>query len=251
MEIINPEILLANSAIHTATLETNIPNFLAKAEEAKNNDIGSIEIDCSVTRDKIIAITHNFILARLFKYQYYEEKNIPTLDSLIKVLLDSTNCNLVLDFKCIPKSYLYSDEFSKKLDILNDSKRIQIITLQPSIINRISNGSYPNIKTGIIMNVLTRGYINEYKIPNLSKTDAFYLSKEYWNPQTLEKIDKYINQVWGKDKDRIKKIAWTWSRRIEDEKTLENFIELGADGIVTGKPELLNSIVYQKKYKSV
>ena len=69
METKNHELLLANSAIHTATLETNIPNFLAKAEEAKNNDIGSIEIDCSVTRDKIIAITHNFILAKLVKYQ--------------------------------------------------------------------------------------------------------------------------------------------------------------------------------------
>lgn len=118
---------------------------------------------------------------------------------------------------------------------------MQIQSLDLSFLNRLVNGNYSNLEIGLIVNVLTRNLVNG-KIPfNLPNLEFMSLSSELWERKNGKFLDECIALY-----PHIKKYAWTWSRRIEDEQRINNFLEKKADGIITSNPELVTTLVKRR-----
>lgn len=213
---------------HTADINKDITSL----KTVLDSGIETVELDFVMTRDGIPIWAHN-----MFPTSLLNSKNIKNDQLTLFDILDINNhrCKLMLDFKLIPKHILNSSNFSKLLELLNKYDELQIQSLDLSFLKKLKEGNYSNIEIGFIINVLTKWHIDNIK--KLQNLDFMSISSELWEEKNGAFIEKskelYAN---------IKKYAWTWATRIEDEYRIDNFINKKADGIITGVPAYVKTL---------
>ena len=217
---------------HTADMNKDILTL----ENVFHSGIQTVELDFVMSKDGIPVWTHNILPTQVLNYNSKTIKDYLTLYDVLD--LNNHRCKLMLDLKYISKNILNSKEFSKLLNYLNQYDDIQIQSLDLSLINKID---YSNIEVGLIINVLSKWYINnKMKLPDL---DFMSISSELWERKNGIFIEK-CNELYPK----VKKYGWTWSTREEDEDRINNFINKEADGIITSNPKLVKQLIKKGSY---
>lgn len=220
---------------HTADTEKNLLSLV----KLFDSDLETIELDFVLSKDGVPVWTHDIYPTT---FQDSTSDSLKDCFTIYDVLnLNDKHHKLMLDFKYIPKKYLNSDSFNKLLQHLNNydiSGGMQIHTLDLAFLEKLANGIHPNLEPGLIINFLSKGFINNLHIPRIPNIEFMSISSELWeryNGSYIKKCDSlYPN---------IKKYAWTWDTRIEDEDRINNFINKGADGIITGSPNLVKRLI--------
>lgn len=239
---------------HTAGTQKNMIGLLP----ILNSKAETIELDFVFTRDGIPVWTHNVFPTQLQKYASIESKELKLSKKALTLyrVLDIINKNhkVMLDIKYVPRDLLKSDSFKKLLEYLNNydkSGGIQIQTLDLGLLQKLSDSGFSNIEPGLIINVLSKNYINKSSIPRI---DFMSISSELWERNDGIYIDKCSKLF----KD-VKLYAWTWDvpdklpSEIKREETLErvqNFIDMGADGIITGNPNMVLKLLNSQNKKN-
>lgn len=218
---------------HTADIKKDILTL----ENVFHSGIETVELDFVMSKDGIPVWTHDILPTQLL------DSSSPRVREQLSIydVLDLNNhrCKLMLDFKYIPRSILNSTEFSKLIDHLKQYDEMQFQSIDLSLIRKLIEGNYSNFELGYIINVLTKSNIRK-----LSDLDFISISSELWEKKNGIYIDK-CNFMYPE----IKKYAWTWSAREEEEDRINNFINKGADGIITSNPKLVKRLI-NKKYNS-
>ncbi len=242
---------------HTAETQKNMMGLLP----ILNSKAETIELDFVFTRDGIPVWTHNVFPTQLQKYESIESKELKLSKKALTLyrVLDIINKNhkVMLDIKYVPRDLLKSDSFKKLLEYLNNydkSGGIQIQTLDLGLLQKLSDSGFSNIEPGLIINVLSKNYINKSSIPRI---DFMSISSELWERNS----GKYIKDCNDKElfKD-VKLYAWTWDvskrfqsiipSRPETEERIQNFIDMGADGIITGNPNMVLKLLNSQNKKN-
>lgn len=221
---------------HTSDVDKDISSL----ENVLNSGISTIELDFVMSNDGVPIWTHDILPTQFLNSTSSKLKNQLTLFDILDI--NNHRCKLMLDIKYIPSKILNSIDFSKLLNFLNDYDEMQIQSLSLTFLNRLIYGNYPNLEIGLIVNVLTKWYINSMKIPRLSNLDFMALSSELWERREGMFLDNCIQLY-----PNVKKYAWTWSTRIENEDRINNFLDKNADGIITSEPKLVKSLI-EKRY---
>lgn len=222
---------------HTAEIVKNI----LELEHTLSSGVPTVELDFVMSSDGVPIWTHNILPNQFKDSGFAREKDQLTLFDVLD--LNNHRCKLMLDFKYIPKRIQDSIKFYELLGSLNKYDEMQIQSLDLSLVERLKNSSYSNIETGLIINVLTKGYINKKK--KLPDVDFLSISSELWEKRNGAYIEKCSNLY-----PNTKKYAWTWSTRIEDEERINNFIDKNADGIITSNPKLVKTLINHNSLKN-
>ena len=220
--------------LHTADIDKDVKSL----EKVLSSDVKTVELDFVMTKDAVPVWTHSILPTQLYNYKSAKNNEMLTLFDVLDI--NNHRKKLMLDMKYIPGYILYSDEFNKLLEYLNLYDEMQIQSLDLTLIKKLKDGSYSNFEIGFIINVLSKGFVNNIrKLPNI---DFMAVSSELW-----EKNDgSYINKCKKLYPD-VKKYAWTWATREETEERINNFINKEANGIITAKPSFVRSLMNQKR----
>lgn len=228
---------------HTADVRKDLPSIVRLFD----SDIETIELDFVLSKDGIPIWTHDVFPTT---FQKSTSNNLKDSLKLYEILdINNKKHKLMLDMKYIPRQFLYSDTFNKLLQHLNNydsSGGIQIQTLDLALLEKIANGIYPNIETGLIINCLSKGFINGLHIPRIPSIKFMAISSELWERNKGAYINK-CNQLYPD----AEKYAWTWDveTRPETDERINNFLDKGASKIITGNPEKTKKLVMEWQSK--
>lgn len=217
---------------HTAEIDKNI----IELDHVLSSGVPTVELDFAMSSDGVPIWTHNILPTILLDSKSANEKKQLTLFDVLD--LNKHRTKLMLDFKYIPKNILNSSRFNNLLETLNKYDEMQIQILDLSFIEKLKNNGYSNIEVGLIINVLTKWYIDK-KLPNF---DFMSISSELW-----EKKDGYYIEKCNNLYPNTKKYSWTWFTRTEDEERINNFIDKNTDGIITSNPKLVKTLINKRK----
>lgn len=200
-----------------------------------------VELDFVMTNDGVLVWTHDIMPTNFLNSESNSIKEFITLEQVLRFNENYGN-KLLLDIKYIPGKYLNSKGFENTLRQLNDYGKISIESLDMRLINKLLNGDFPNIHVGLIINVLSKGYVNPLGIPNLINLDFMAISYELWERNNGAYI-KNCNSLYPD----IKKYGWKWGKNETPEKdALIKFIKYGADGIVTNRHKMLLDLLNEQ-----
>ena len=214
---------------HTAHVEKNTETL----EELFNSGV-PVELDFVTTRDGVPIWTHDILPTQLLSSTSSKLKNSLELIDILDI--NNHRCPLMLDIKYVPKYILKSDSFQKLLKLLSEYGDIQIESLNLAFLRELAE--HHRFEIGLIVNVLDRMWINSAQIPDLSRIDFFALSSELWEQRNGSYIDK-CRKIYPD----TKLYAWTWAKKEETEERIKNFIDMEANGIITGNPTLVKTIL--------
>lgn len=214
---------------HTAHVEKNTETL----EELFNSGV-PVELDFVMTRDGVPIWTHDILPTQLLSSSSPKFEDSLTLMEVLEI--NNKRCPLLLDMKYVPKYILKSDKFIEVLKKLSQHGGIQIESLDLAFLDELVE--YYKFEVGLIVNLLDRLWINRAQIPDLSRIDFFALSSELWEQRNGSYIDK-CRKIYPD----TKLYAWTWVIREETEERIKNFIDKEADGIITGNPTLVKTIL--------
>lgn len=205
-----------------------------------------LEMDVIATADKQVVVMHvaRNMLDRLFygkneaptypkleKLTYKDliqkmNRQIPTLEQVLlafpgnKFLIDAKTDNVVK-----PLAHLIRE--------LKAQNRVCIGSFYPHRIEKLQQILGENICSRIIMSKSPLDFIKQWRFLRSNKqitaADLYYL---YTNRLTVNYLHK----------KGLKVLTWT----VNDEKQIKRCLELGADGIMSDKPELLKKIILEK-----
>ena len=217
---------------HTA----GMTKTLVSLDRLFNSDLSTIELDLVCTRDGELVWEHDLLPTEILSSKSERIKDKLTLEDILDI--NDHRHKLMLDIKHVPRHILYSKDFEKVLEHLNSYDEMQMQSLDLGFLSRLDK--YKNIEPGLILNVISRGFINRLGVPEIPNLGFFALSSELWE----EKDGIYIAKC-DVLYPNVKKYAWTWDKRDEDEERIQNFINK-ADGIITSKPKLVISMILKK-----
>lgn len=220
---------------HTAEVEKNILSL----EKLFTSEISDIELDFVMTKDGVPIWEHNLIPTQLLNSSSTKIKESLSLYDIFDI--NNHRCKLLLDIKMVPHKILKSENFIKLLNIINDYDEIKVQSLDLKFLYMLKEYNFKNIEIGLIINVLTKWFINNYNKKQIPDIDFLAISSELWEKKNGKYIEK-CNKLYPK----FKKYAWTWSTRIEDEERINNFIDKNTDGIITSNPELVKSLLKKR-----
>lgn len=214
---------------HTAHVDKNEKTL----EELFNSGV-PVELDFVMTRDGVPIWTHDILPTQLLSSSSPKFNDNLTLMEVLEI--NNKRCPLMLDIKYVPKYILMSKKFKEVLGMLSEHGGIQIESLDPNFLRELAENY--RFEVGLIVNVLNRLWINRAQIPDLSRMDYFALSSELWEQNNGNYIDR-CRKIYPD----TKLYAWTWVIREETEERIKNFIDKEADGIITGNPTLVKTIL--------
>ena len=227
---------------HTASTKKDYDNF----HKLLNEDINTIELDFVLTKDLVPIWSHNK------KVKMISINSINSNDELLRKYLtlsdifDITNHKkeLLLDFKYIDKKILDNSSFDKILDYITSQDNCMIQSVNKDLIKYlIEKNGYNSIRKGLIINYFSSYYYNQNNIGSLENVDFISLASELWEI----KRGNFLNNC-NYFFPNAKKYAWVWDVLYkETPKKLSNFIEKGADGIITNKPEEVKRLIKEKQ----
>jgi glycerophosphoryl diester phosphodiesterase len=220
---------------HTA----GMPKNLVSLDRLVNSGFSTVELDFTSTIDGKFVWEHDILPTSILSSKTKSIRERLSLEDVLDI--NRHRSKLMLDIKYVPRHILYSKDFEKLLEHLNSYDEMQIQSLDLGFLSKLADKKYKNIEPGLILNVITRGCINELGIPRIPDIGFMAISNELWE----EKDGIYIVKCNEKYPD-VKKYAWTWDRRIEDEERIQNFLDKGADGIITSSPKLVKSVLLKK-----
>ena len=218
---------------HTA----GMTKTLVSLDRLFNSGLSTIELDLTSTLDGELVWEHDVLPTQMLKSTASSIRDKLTLQDILDI--NNHRCKLMLDIKCVPRHILHSRGFEKVLEHLNSYDEIQIQSLDLGFLSRLDK--YKNIEPGLILNVISRGFINRLGVPEIPNLGFFAMSSELWE----EKDGIYVTKC-DVLYPNVKKYAWTWDKRDEDKERIQNFIDKKADGIITSNPKLVKSIILKK-----
>ena len=215
---------------HTSDMTKN----LVSLDRLFSSGLSTVELDFTSTIDGEFVWEHDILPTSILSSKSRSIEDKLTLEDVLDI--NKHRCKLMLDIKYVPRHILHSDNFKKLLEYLNSYDEMQIQSLDLGFLSKLSD-KYKNIEPGLILNVISRSFING-KIP---KIGFMAISNELWE----EKNGIYVKKCKSLYPD-TKKYAWTWDKRDEDEDRIQNFIDKKADGIITSNPKLVKSMILKK-----
>ena len=227
---------------HTASTKKDYDNF----HKLLNEDINTIELDFVLTKDLVPIWSHNKRVKMNSINSINSDNKLLKKYLTLSDILDITNYKkeLLLDFKYIDKKIIGNSSFDKTLDYIARQDNIMIQSTNKDLIKYIiENKEYSSLKKGLIINYFTSYFFNHNNIGPLENIDFISLASELWELKRRNFLNE-CNICFPK----AKKYAWIWDALYkETPKKLNNFIEKGADGIITNKPEEVKRLIKAKQ----
>ncbi len=212
---------------------------LVSLDRLFSSGFSTVELDFTSTVDGKFVWEHDVLPTSILSSKTKSIRERLSLEDVLDI--NNHRRKLMLDIKYVPRHILYSKDFEKLLEHLNSYDDMQIQSLDLGFLSKLADKKYKNLEPGLILNVITRNYINRLGIPEIPSIGFMAISSELWEEKDGIYIDK-CNSLYPD----IKKYAWTWDRRIEDEERIQNFLDKGADGIITSSPKLVKSVLLKK-----
>ncbi|BBE31708.1 glycerophosphoryl diester phosphodiesterase [Tepiditoga spiralis] len=221
-------------------------NTISAIKVAVKNKADFAEIDVRLTKDNIVVLSHDSSLKRVadknitVENSFYKDlkdinvgedyefdEKIPTLEEVIEYAKNKIKLNIEIKIK--NHDYKLVDEVIKLIKKYKFEHECIITSLDYNALKRVKV-LYPVLKTGLIM------YVKLGKMEPILKNkniDVFSMEESQIDKRVIETIHKYNKKIF----------VWT----VNDEESMDLFINLGVDGIITDYTDLLVKKI--KEYK--
>lgn len=228
---------------HTAIIKKDKEGLTALLE---NNLYTKIELDFVLTKDYIPVWSHDTKIDGLnIKDKSAKElKFLLTLDEVLEIV--NNKKKLLIEIKFPRKDKEFNCKMIEILKKINNIKDIQIQSFDPIFITELLKHRelFPDIEIGLIINFFKTFNYRKKDITKLKDIDFISLSSELFEFPIVGK--DYL--IYRKLFSHAKEYAWTWDAVYKDrEKRIKNYIECGADGIITLNPQLVKRIIKDSK----
>lgn len=220
--------------LHTAGVNKDMKSL----NSLLSSNTDTVELDFVMTRDGIPVWTHGLFPTQFNNFDSKTNRDMLTLYDVLDI--NNHRRKLMLDLKYIPGYILKSSKFNKLIEYLNSYDKMLIQSLDLNLLQKLKEYNYSNFEIGFIINVLSKGFIDSIK--KISNLDFMAISSELWEKNNGAFIEKCKTLY-----PNIKKYAWTWATREETEDRINNFIDKGANGIITDKPSFVRALINNRK----
>ena len=213
-------------------------NTLSAIKVAIKNKADFAEIDVRLTKDNIVVLSHDASLKRLadkniiIEDSFYKDlkkinigkdygvnERVPTLEEVLKYAKNKIKLNIEIKIKNY--NYKLVDEVIKLVRKYNFENYCIITSLDYNALKKVKVLDY-RLKTGLIMYVRLGNLNHILKNENV---DILSMEESQVNKKIVEIIHEHNKKVF----------VWT----VNDEESMDLFIRLGVDGIITDYTSLL------------
>lgn len=231
-------------------------NTIEAVERALEIGVDRIEVDVATTKDGIVVCLHDKTLNRTcqidgdvrdftFKELAAVKANkefetdfpnavIPSLESIIKLI--NAQCELVIEIKSGDEHYPQIEEKVAALIAEYDAYQWALVhSFNDKVLGRLENmDSKIRLQKLFVFRWRWPAIIQDFKFHagktrNYKNIEAFGVARNFVKPKLVEEIHALEKQIH----------VWT----VDEPEEMEKLIEMGVDGIITNKPDVLKQVL--------